>query len=76
MHHISFSKLIIVICPDSPGRSDVIVTVFNSRPFLTWILSLGPGAKIVSPPHVVSAMQSLLPNAAEQYDVLPGRAES
>ena len=59
----------IVGCADSPGQSDVIITVFNSRPFLTWILSLGPGAKIISPPHVVSAMQNLLINASEQYDV-------
>jgi len=60
---------------DSPGQSEVIITVFNSRPFLTWILSLGPGATIVSPPHVVSAMQNLLLNAGEQYGISSSQAD-
>lgn len=65
-----FGKNIPIIpCPDAPGMSDVIFSVYNSRPFLTWILSLGPGARIVSPPHVVSAMQNLLINAGEQYGI-------
>ncbi len=53
----------------NPDYSNVIVTVYNSRPFLTWVLSLGPEAKIVSPPNVVSAMQNLLINAGVQYGV-------
>lgn len=61
----------IISCPDQPGYSDVVIIVFNSRPFLTWILSLGPLAKIVSPPHVVSAMQNLLINACQQYETSP-----
>ncbi len=65
-----FGKNIPVIsCKDSPDQSDIVITVFNSRPFLTWILSLGPGVKIISPPHVVSAMQNLLINASTQYGV-------
>ena len=52
---------------DHPGYSNVTIVIYNSRPFLTWILSLGPAAKLVSPPHVVSAMQNLLINASEQY---------
>ena len=68
----------IVPCKDSPGQSDVVITVFNSRPFLTWVLSLGPGATVTSPAHVVSAMQNLLINAAEQYDIhtFPGNQSS
>lgn len=74
-----FGKNIPIIpCRDSPGKSDVVITVFNSRPFLTWVLSLGPKATVISPAHVVSAMQNLLINAAEQYDIhtFPGDQSS
>ena len=57
----------IIACPDAPERSDVIVTVYHSRPFLSWVLSLGPGAQIVSPPRVVEDMRKMLAEASAQY---------
>ena len=57
----------IIASPDAPDTSDVIITVLNSRPFLTWILSLGPGVKIIHPLQVVENMRKLIAEAAAQY---------
>ena len=62
-----FGKEIPVI-PHGPDRFRTMVTVAVSQQFFGWIMAMGGGVRIVSPPEVVSQMRDEIEKIRSQYE--------